>query len=121
MDLDRDGWPEYQPQGQGEQRGPFVYFARRAAPNEAQFYFGRKSFPVGPAGVARPYMRLVRAAPGNPPYVQWVNRDTFQIIAPGIDNDYGADAADKTIPTGSNFAYGDFDNLTNFKTGVLKE
>jgi prepilin-type N-terminal cleavage/methylation domain-containing protein len=121
VDLDRDGWPEYQPQGHGQLRGPFVYFARRRAPTQDQFFFGRKTFPAGaglPTGVARPYLELIK---GTTPYAQWANVDTFQIIAPGIDNDYGADAPDKTLPVGTNFGIGDFDNLSNFTSGKLKE
>jgi prepilin-type N-terminal cleavage/methylation domain-containing protein len=45
----------------------------------------------------------------------WVNADSFQIIAPGLDGKYGADAITARLyKTGTGYSLADDDNVTNF-------
>ena len=72
--------------------------------------------------------------------IRWRNYETFQIICPGLDGDYGGllpsgvvvlpynlagpgfnRSRYRTTRTGGNFTDGDYDNLTNFSAKTLED
>jgi hypothetical protein len=122
---------------QQEKDAPYVYFdcsrppAAYALPNGAD----SRIFPplwestvpsqnkyVGPtgAGMAKPYV-VAPQSPGGP--VLPANSGTFQIIAAGVDGDFGTYQNPNDIkqyPDGVNYADGDKDNLVNFSDRNLE-
>lgn len=141
VDRDRDGWPEYVPQGTAPtgEMPPFVYFG-------SQSY---QDFPIYPSpltqsqafaawGLAVPYTS--RFDPNNnynDPVNQWgqwqmefVNPKKFQIVAAGVDGQYGINTVQqlndarnlvRIFPSGENYSDFDLDNLTNFTDATLEE
>lgn len=144
IDKDGDGFPEYYPPG--TPGCPYVYF-------HSSSYFIDRTQPANPfletsyvpqgsnnrvhtamypdvagtvyaghatlggngvLGVARPYAGNVLA---------WVEATKFQIIAAGLDDDYGADYQYKIapfagqVPAGLNLQAHDWDNQTSFGKG----
>ena len=77
-------------------------------------------------GFSRPYRsdkaRRVQG-PNDPDQVpfEWMNKDTFQIMAAGLDEDYGANNVHKQFPSGVNFNRGDQNVIANFSDGLLKD
>ncbi|MGC4003934.1 MAG: prepilin-type N-terminal cleavage/methylation domain-containing protein [Pirellulales bacterium] len=67
----------------------------------------------GTGGPVYPYL----TATGTPN--TYVNPQSFQIICAGLDGDFGAGSNQKIYPTGTNYAGGDNDNLTNFSANQL--
>ena len=55
--------------------------------------------------------------------LDFVNKDTYQIISAGQDGDWGTDtgSANKQYPSGTNFSPGDQDNIANFSEGTLAD
>ena len=52
----------------------------------------------------------------------WLNPTTFQLIAPGLDGEFGEDTVGeglgfKVFPNGLNYTDGDWDNIANFTDG----
>jgi prepilin-type N-terminal cleavage/methylation domain-containing protein len=133
MDLDRarlnatddgDFFPVLVPKGL---LAPYVYFDSRT--------YGGLLKPPQPVvngyftapnmGTAKPYMTTRPSATSGYGF-EWVNRDSYQIICAGQDNNYGSDffLADHLsyprYPTGefySDATLGDSDNITNFSEG----
>ena len=53
---------------------------------------------------------------------EFVNPHSYQLIAAGLDEDYGVDDVGfKQFGTGVNFTPGDLDNITNFSGGTLED
>ncbi len=53
---------------------------------------------------------------------EWLNPTTFQVIAPGLDGEFGEDTVGeglgfKVYPNGVNYTEGDWDNIANFTDG----
>jgi prepilin-type N-terminal cleavage/methylation domain-containing protein len=160
--ITNDIFPVYLPKGMDV---PFVYFdSRTYMPRSVYKYYDNY---VPPAqyphwhlhgtpnikGVARPYRSdQPRTANNDDGYLfQWVNKSTFQIIAAGIDNDYGYDLFPpillvppyptyprgyKHYPSGHNYnlpavlvspdrteyySDGDNSNITSFSRGALED
>lgn len=78
--------------------------------------------PTGGVDVVRPYQSV---RPGDasmapfPPGNEWINPTTFQLIAAGLDGEFGADSwaatnALKVFPAGMNYTMEDWDNIANF-------
>ena len=133
MDLDRarlnpaddgDFFPVFAPKGL---LAPYVYFDSRT-------YGGLLKPPAAVVngyytapnmGTAKPYLTTRPSATSGYGY-EWVNRDSYQIISAGQDNNYGSDfflanhLSYPRYPTGefySDATLGDADNITNFSEG----
>jgi prepilin-type N-terminal cleavage/methylation domain-containing protein len=161
-DIRNDIFPVYLPKGMDV---PFVYFdSRTYMPRSIYRYYGNLVHPAqyphwhqhgtpNIKGVARPYRSdQPRTATNDDGYLfQWVNKNTFQIIAAGIDNDYGYDLSPpillvppypayprgyKHYPSGHNYnlpavlvqpdmaeyySDGDNTNITSFSRGALED
>ena len=143
--AERDIFPVYFPKGMDV---PFVYFdSRTYMPRSIYTYNGNTVPPVQypPAewcagnphnhsvtlisGIARPYRSDERrqATTADEHEYKWINRDTFQIIAAGIDNDFGNfDPANNAginrhYPSGDDYSDGDKSNITSFSRGALED
>ena len=46
--------------------------------------------------------------------VNWASPGTFQIIAPGADDNFGTNTGTRQFPTGLGYGTDDEDNLVNF-------
>ncbi len=125
-DLDGDGFNEYYPAG--IETAPYVYFhnatyASAVYPN-ATTYAGHTGLTT--IGEARPYGAKVVGAT-----FHWQNPTKFQIIAAGLDAEFGGAvtlpapgykiAPGQPTPSGLNLTKGDQDNLTNFGEGKTIE
>jgi prepilin-type N-terminal cleavage/methylation domain-containing protein len=143
--TERDIFPVYFPKGSDV---PFVYFdSRTYMPRSIYTYNGNAVPPVQypPAdwcaenphshpvtlitGIARPYRSDQRRqiTPGDDSHsYKWINTDTFQIIAAGIDNDFGyfdtnnAIGINRHYPSGDDYSDGDKSNITSFSRGTLE-
>jgi len=105
---------------------PYVYFrARRLAGVWGYFVTGGQVAYQHSVGDAASGMAanicVAYQDPQNPPL--WRNHDTCQIIAAGLDGEFGAgdSATLRVSKTGLNFSQGDYDNLTNFSEGTLED
>jgi prepilin-type N-terminal cleavage/methylation domain-containing protein len=128
-DRDADGWPEYYPPGTSTQLGaPYVYFASRqgfplidGSGNGNHRYGGFYQL----AGIGGSAMAYMLDENNDTTADNWVNPESFQIIAAGFDNDYGLNPANgaqpRLYPTGNNYGLGDLDNLTSFSSRSLEE
>ena len=106
VDADSDGLMEYYPKGGGQT--PYVYFHHESYTTISHTVGG------GTDNVAKPYKSNVAGQ-------NYVNDDTFQIISAGLDAEFGSGNADKTFPVGTNYSAGDYDNITNFSEGTLRD
>lgn len=143
LDKDGDGFPEYYPPG--TPGCPYVYFHSSSYfidrtqpanpfletsyiqqgsnrlhtamyPDVAGTVYANHATLVGNGvmGVARPYATNA---------LVWAEPTKFQIIAAGLDDDYGADYQYKIVPmanqvpTGQNLQAMDWDNMTSFAKG----
>lgn len=86
---DTDVFPHYAAADDG---APFVYFDSRTygyggSVSGSSFTHGLNGYASGTYGNVRPYMSTQRTGAGD----AWtfLNPDTFQVIAPGIDNSFG--------------------------------
>jgi prepilin-type N-terminal cleavage/methylation domain-containing protein len=99
---------------------PYVYFT---AP---YFYLDGSNLPApkyyanGGVDVVRPY-QSVRPDTSVPfaPNHEWINPTTFQLIAAGLDGEFGEDSWTavnqlKVFPAGLNYAREEWDNIANF-------
>jgi len=140
--AERDIFPVYFPKGSIV---PFVYFdSRTYMPRSIYTYNGNAVPPTQypPAewcagnphkhpvtfvsGIARPYRSdEVRQATAADAYTyKWVNPNTFQIIAAGIDNDFGNNLFPpryKHYPGGVYYSDGDNSNISSFSRGTLED
>ena len=142
----RDIFPVYFPKSSD---APFVYFdSRTYMPRSIYaYYVNNKPQAVPPAqyppaewcagnphshpvtfitGIARPYRSdEVRQATAADAYTyKWANSDTFQIIAAGLDNDFGNNLNPpryKQYPSGVYYSDGDNSNITSFSRGTLED
>jgi prepilin-type N-terminal cleavage/methylation domain-containing protein len=140
--AERDIFPVYFPKSSDV---PFVYFdSRTYMPRSIYTYNGYAVAPVQypPAewcagnphkhpvtaitGIARPYRgdeaRQATAADAYP--YKWVNSNTFQIIAAGLNNDFGGNLNPpnyKRYPSGFYYSEGDNSNITSFSQGTLED
>jgi hypothetical protein len=128
---DGDPFPVYLPPRRKE---PYVYFDARTygGPNPPPLPPVRCCYPTGtnsPVGYAKPYLSN-RPDASSPYGFEWVNEDTYQIIAAGLDGHYGSGAFLSNpllvpqYPGGQNYmspAPGDDDNITNFSEGGTLE
>ncbi len=97
-------FPEYVPHGGTT---PFIYF-----PSTAYYPGGVIAQWTAPNGsVAVPY-RLATGVDGITS--NWASPGTFQIIAPGADDSFGAAVGTRQFPTGNGYGTDDEDNLVNF-------
>jgi prepilin-type N-terminal cleavage/methylation domain-containing protein len=102
---------------------PYVYFT---AP---YFYLDASNNPVpksysngGGIDVVRPYqsVRPDASMVDFPPNHEWINPTKFQLIAAGLDGEFGADSwvapspQLKVFPDGLNYAREEWDNIANF-------
>jgi type II secretory pathway pseudopilin PulG len=124
-DGDNDPFPVYLPP---KRKQPYVYFDARTyggptkPPLPATFCY----YPAvanSPIGYAKPYLSS-RPDPTSPYGFEWVNETSYQIIAAGLDDNYGGAPFMSNprlfprFPTGENYAVpGDDDNITNFSSG----
>lgn len=134
QDNDGDGWYEYYPPGS---KLPYVYF-------EAHTYSKRSgqggSLLVNDPGYVKPYTLDARSG-SILPYVarlnaqsgrftieEMVNPTGFQLIAAGLDDDFGAfldsqgnpsrdPVPNKVYPSGENYSRADEDNIASFSEG----
>jgi prepilin-type N-terminal cleavage/methylation domain-containing protein len=135
---ERDIFPVYLPKGMDV---PFVYFdSRTYMPRSIYKYNNKFVDPVqypqlhqhgtpNIKGIARPYRsdqpRQITSGDTHP--YKWINADTFQIIAAGIDNHYGGLTADavaginRHYPSGADYSDGDKSNITSFSRGTLED
>ncbi len=123
-DADGDGWPEYYPPGFLPGREPpYAYFAALPIwynhPDPTRRYLAQALYPPAtvqphPWGAAKPYAR------GIPSNYRWLKPKSIQIICAGLDRHFGANAL-KFFPAGGNYAEEDWDNLTTFYEGTLRE
>ncbi len=95
---------------------PYVYFASQSYAMHVQNPFG-PSYGQGGQGLLRPYAADPVPTGNTPPTP--VNPNSFQIISAGLDNDYGDGGQTPPskvdyFPSGTGYANGDKDNLTNF-------
>ena len=117
---------EFIPPEGGE--SPYVYFP-------APYYYTDTSGTVVPKYYANsvsgmtvnvyPY-QSVRPDPSMtlfPPNQQWINPTTYQLIAAGLDGEFGTDSWTsapnqfKVFPLGTNYSAEDWDNVANFSNG----
>ncbi len=100
---------------------PYVYFRAPYLYVDESDNQQPKYYSNGGLDVVRPYQSVrpdasMPFAPGN----EWINPTTFQLIAAGLDGEFGADSwtgADpqlKVFPAGTNFTMEDWDNIANF-------
>jgi type II secretory pathway pseudopilin PulG len=140
--AERDIFPVYFPKSSD---APFVYFdSRTYMPRTIYTYNGNAVPPAQypPAdwcagnphshpvtfitGIARPYRSdVVRQATAADAYTyKWANPNTFQIIAAGLDNDFGNNLIPpqyKQYPSGVYYSDGDNSNITSFSRGTLED
>ncbi|MCC9609305.1 type II secretion system GspH family protein [Blastopirellula sp. JC732] len=144
VDAEGDGWYSYLP---ASSDAPYVYFcasrygAIDAVGNPAADAFARSAGTGSGTGEARPYVELVGS--GSTGRIQFVNKDSFQLICAGIDGNYGTFTSTpgtatamatttKLYPSGLGMSSGthagsiepytteDRDNITNFAQGPLR-
>ena len=101
---------------------PYVYFRAPYVYDDGSGTMQPKYYSDDGIDVVRPYQSVRLAdpptafAPGN----EWINPTTFQLIAAGLDGEFGADSwtgADpqlKVFPAGTNYTMEDWDNIANF-------
>ncbi len=136
VDVDGDGWPEYQPAVASSTGAtpPYVYFDADSYDNFANselvnlYPCVQQTRPYTPAhksllaqwGAVVPYAANVS---GNT--IAMVNPKKFQIISAGLDSIYTQENTPPSnlpeYPSGKNYLPGDEDNLTNFSEGTLKD
>ncbi len=92
--------------------GPYVYF--RARYNPATRTYGYEGHPGWPAVGVRPMRDTRRTGNQNP----WVNPETFQIRAAGLDGKFGRGVM---FPTGEDYDEDQLDDLGNFADGVFED
>ncbi len=115
-DTNKNGWPEFYPANTGF-RAPYVYFA--ALPNGR--YAGSFKQAVDPTDYPNTVAASGVALPYRTPAGGYVNPRSCQIIWSGYDFDYGNASSEKVYPNGTNYGPGDFDNQTNFVSGILED
>jgi prepilin-type N-terminal cleavage/methylation domain-containing protein len=140
--AERDIFPVYFPKSSDV---PFVYFdSRTYMPRSIYTYNGYAVAPVQypPAewcagnphkhpvtaitGIARPYRgdEARQATAADAYSFKWVNSNTFQIIAAGLDNDFGGNLNPpnyKRYPSGFYYSEGDNSSITSFSQGTLED
>ena len=138
----RDIFPVYFPKNSA---APFVYLdSRTYMPRSIYTYNGYAVPPVQypPAdwcagnphnhpvtaisGIVRPYRGdEVRQATAADAYIyKWINPNTFQILAAGLNNDFGNNLNPpqyKQYPSGVYYSDGDNSNITSFSRGTLED
>jgi len=97
---------------------PIVYFKPYLGPDGKPTYEGKLLQLPDESNVCIAYMTNNTEV--------WRNRDTFQLIHPGLDGVFGIRPASPAPAhpvtfEGSNFAQGDFDNITNFAPKLENE
>lgn len=101
---------------------PYVYFRASYVFDDGSGNMQPKFYSNGGIDVVRPYQSV---RPGGasmvdfPPGNEWINPTTFQLIAAGLDGEFGADSwaatnALKVFPAGMNYTMEDWDNIANF-------
>ena len=139
---EQDIFPVYLPKGMDV---PFVYFDSRTYMSRSIYAYYVNNVPqaVPPAqyphwhhhgtpnikGTARPYRsdQPRQITQGDQHSYKWINTDTFQIIAAGIDNDFGdfdsnnAIGINRHYPSGDDYSDGDKSNITSFSRGTLED
>lgn len=138
MDLDGDGFMEYYPRYGSQQ--PYIYYANyNYVANFAKppgVSSGQLVARIGPVSTAlisapRPYLSTATAAIPNPTIkAHYAAPDTFQIIACGLDGEFGlpVDNSNQNLWRAFAFPTGPYpdnnklhrDNITNFSEGTLE-
>lgn len=98
-DADGDGWPEYYPRND---ELPYVYI-RHDSYSTVTYSSPEDS------GTAQAYRT-------DTPNTEFVNPQSYQIIAAGLDDHYGSGGK---FPSGEGYSRYDRDNVTNFSEGTL--
>lgn len=120
VDQDGDGWWEYvlPTANPAQPSPPYVYFDGETYTNTAAGWVGYPNVmpPKGPAALIANWGSAV-------PYTgpaAWVNPDSFQLIAAGLDEVYSAQspAVPHVYPAGLGYSPADEDNVTNFIKGA---
>lgn len=110
-DLDGDGWPSYMPERVED--APYVYFDSRT--------YSSVGYSPGGTLALLPYQTKISATAT----ATWANPKTYQVIAAGLDGEFGAAVAGtyKVFPMGTNYDVlgGEMDNQTNFSGGKILE
>jgi type II secretory pathway pseudopilin PulG len=120
---------EFIPPEGGE--SPYVYFSAPYHYTDASSNVVPKFYANTVAGATvnvYPY-QSVRPDPSMtlfPPNQQWINPTTYQLIAAGLDGEFGGDSWAvfnelKVFPTGRNYSAEDWDNVANFSNGKTFE
>jgi len=111
-DLDGDGWPSYMPEKVED--APYVYFDSRT-------YASVGYTPNGGTLTLLPYQTKTSPTANR----TWANPKTYQVIAAGLDGEFGAVTAgmhkDFTDYTTWDVEFGEMDNQTNFSGGKIFE
>jgi prepilin-type N-terminal cleavage/methylation domain-containing protein len=105
-----NAYPSYVPRY--GRAAPYVYFDSRTYVSGSSNTVSSFTF-TGATGTARPY-RTDTPDPANAGQMKWQAENTFQIVLAGLDEDYGANSADKRFPSGANFNQQDRDNQVTF-------
>jgi len=137
--LPVDRFLRYYPQGvAGADGAPFAYFKGRrlggnwqygALDTSSNFYQDSYSHSLEGSDLTN------HCVPYRDPdtRIRWRNYETFQIICPGLDGQYGSflpynlaatgfsRSNYRTSKSGGRFTDGDYDNLTNFSDGTLED
>ena len=137
--LGVDRYLRYYPEGApGADASPFVYFKSRrlgglwqygAMDSSSNFYQQSYSHSFIDSDLTN------HCVPYRDPEsrIRWRNSETFQIICPGLDGDYGerlpynlgatgfSRSRYRVTRTGGGFTDGDYDNLTNFSAKTLED
>ena len=133
VDRDGDGWPEYVFEGTTPfDTPPFIYID--AITYQTTYYplapfldatggtipaATRNAYEEGRAEEWGHCLAYARMQIDTTPRYQWINDQSFQIIASGLDGRYGvaeapASFTPRFFPSGDGFSEYDNDNLTNF-------
>ena len=104
----------------------YVYFRARRDPVSGRFEYGASLnatfFACAICGDCVPYMSGLTGDPAVPDTDRpWSDRQKFQIIAAGMDNQFGSGTAWRDLATGLGISNADFDNITSFADGKLED
>ncbi|MBT4693261.1 MAG: prepilin-type N-terminal cleavage/methylation domain-containing protein [Planctomycetaceae bacterium] len=100
-----------------------IYSYNNTLVDPAQYPPLHRDGPPNITGTARPYRsdEPRQPTPADSYAYKWVNPTTFQIIAAGLDNDFGKNPQYKHYPSGGNYTDGDNSNITSFSRGTLED
>jgi prepilin-type N-terminal cleavage/methylation domain-containing protein len=122
------------------EQAPYVYFRARPDGKSERFEYGATNLKtlfvwyayLAPSGeTCFPYLNGYTGDPSDPNIANilrnpltdrpWSDRQKFQIIAAGMDNQFGSGTAWRDLVTGLGITNADFDNITSFADGKLED